>query len=259
MSDLKDLTFFASNGSWRDTPSNYHKGQDWFRRRFSHRKPGQLRGEYSPSYFFDPASPNLLFTHNPKMKLLVSLRNPIDRLYATYFHRDKYVSIPGTFEEFLGQNLQYMETGFYYTHLSRYLRHFPLETIHLMLFEDIQDYPKAVLQSLYRFLGVREDFDPPTMERKVNPRGQPRMRFLRDVLFYGNLIFERGPLLWRLKERLRRWGVGRFYEWLFQKNLKGINIPPMKRETRSRLVTFYSEENKRLGELLDRDLTHWNR
>jgi hypothetical protein len=41
-------------------------------------------------------------------------------------------------------------------------------------------------------------------------------------------------------------------------NEKPGSVPPMRAETRRRLMEYYREDNDALGEFLGRDLSHWN-
>lgn len=66
------------------TTSHYHLGINWLKSRFNRCRRGQIIGEISPAYMFDPESPELIYKHNPKVKLLVNLRNPVEVVYSGY-------------------------------------------------------------------------------------------------------------------------------------------------------------------------------
>jgi hypothetical protein len=83
----KELRFFDLN---------YHKGLDWYRSRFPTARrierrlmgrPNPVVGEASPDYLFHPHAPRRIAGDLPDVKLIVLLRNPVDRAYSHYWHQ----------------------------------------------------------------------------------------------------------------------------------------------------------------------------
>jgi hypothetical protein len=73
---------------------NFRKGDNWYRSYF----PLQIRngrkyitGEASPYYLFHPHAPRRASAVVPDAKLIVLLRNPVDRAYSHYQHQVKHV------------------------------------------------------------------------------------------------------------------------------------------------------------------------
>src|SRR5262245_1610189 len=85
ISNPKELNYFCRKKYWTMGGSYYGKGEAWLRQGFVHWKPGQIRGEISPTYLVDPESPKLLARHFPNVKIIVSFRNPTDALFSLYF------------------------------------------------------------------------------------------------------------------------------------------------------------------------------
>jgi hypothetical protein len=74
---------------------DYRKGDNWYRSHF----PLQMRnsreyitGEASPYYLFHPHAPRRASAVVPDAKLIVLLRNPVDRAYSHYQHQVKRVT-----------------------------------------------------------------------------------------------------------------------------------------------------------------------
>ena len=84
VSDLKELCYFCSDPQWAPFSNNF-RSENWLNKRFSHYKPGQIKGELTPFYISDPTSPVLIKKAFPDIKILVSYRNPVDRLYSMYY------------------------------------------------------------------------------------------------------------------------------------------------------------------------------
>ena len=65
--------------------NNYDKGLTWYSKKFpSIRKGIEITGEASPYYIFHPHAVNRISKDFPNVKLIVLLRNPIERAYSHY-------------------------------------------------------------------------------------------------------------------------------------------------------------------------------
>ncbi len=135
--------------------SNFDKDLDWYFRRFSHAKPGQILGEISPIYLSDPEAPAAIKACFPKTKLIVSLRNPIDRAFSFYkLHRGNSLIDDISFADALAQESVYIETGLYARLLQRYLEHFDQNQICILLFEKLIADPGTEFLRIFEFLGI---------------------------------------------------------------------------------------------------------
>ena len=161
---LKEVEFFSRH---------HERGLGWYAAQFA-APDGRPRGEISPQYLFDPACPARIEAANPGTKLLVSVRNPVDRAYSQYRHWVQETRYRGDFEQFLTEHPGAIERSSYWTLLQRYRDRFPDEQLHIVVFEEMTRDPATVLAGLYRFLGVAEDHDPGTMFDAVNSSGTPR-------------------------------------------------------------------------------------
>ena len=161
--------------------AHYDEGLEWYKEKFSHHRDGQLYGEFSNAYLADPESAGLLHAHNPEMKLLCCFRNPVDAAYAGYYQLSRVQPLPDTFEEMLERYPQMLEYGRYHHNLQPFLKLFPRERFHLMLFEDIKADPVAFYRGICAFLGIDPSFVPQAVNQRVNPRTVLRSRALRNL------------------------------------------------------------------------------
>jgi hypothetical protein len=115
---------------------NFREGDNWYRSHF----PLQMRtsrkyitGEASPYYLFHPHAPRRASAVVPDAKLIVLLRNPVDRAYSHYQHQVKRVKGEAretlTFEEameaeerILSREVSKMHQDEYYRSLSHRTR-----------------------------------------------------------------------------------------------------------------------------------------
>jgi hypothetical protein len=79
---------------------NFKKGVSWYRTQFPQLgEQGFITGEGSPYYIFHPHVPKRIFDTVPRAKLILLLRNPVDRAYSHYHHEVKLGVEPLSFED----------------------------------------------------------------------------------------------------------------------------------------------------------------
>ena len=86
--------FLASPKEVRYFHKNYERGDRWYRAQFPLRVQSRIRerrigvrpviGEASPIYLFDPRAPGRVHAFDPGMKLIAIVRDPVDRAYSHY-------------------------------------------------------------------------------------------------------------------------------------------------------------------------------
>ncbi|HEY4497926.1 MAG TPA: sulfotransferase, partial [Candidatus Paceibacterota bacterium] len=180
MSEPKEVAYFnelhrqGKQYFYRDKEKSmynpdFHKPLSWYARHFAHCKHGQKKGEFSPVYFYDEKAAAEIKKHFPDAKLIVCLRNPIDRAYSDYWMiRETFKLEKSSFEEALQNDPLHIEKGLYFKQLSRYLKLFPREQIHIIFYDDIKEKPENTIRALYAFLGVNSSFIPRGVLRRSN-------------------------------------------------------------------------------------------
>ena len=108
---------------------------------FDGARPGQV-GEISHSYLSSAEAPARIAAVNPRMLLLTSLREPVDRAFSDYLDLIKNQQFDGSFEAAIERFPRLLDRGRYATHLERYLEIFPAEQLHLSLFDDPRPTPR---------------------------------------------------------------------------------------------------------------------
>jgi hypothetical protein len=155
----KELHFFEPYGARELSDADVARYHAHFPRR--RRK---LRGEWTPRYMGDAWTPHLLKRAAPDAKLLVLLRDPIERFRSGIVHRQRR----GPQRQAITVS-DAMERGRYATQLRHLHAVFAPEQMLVLQYERCRLEPAVEYRRTLRFLGAR-DWLPDELER---PRGNP--------------------------------------------------------------------------------------
>ena len=261
VSSAKEVEFFNTTQMfWRPDlqgTSNYPKGLEWYKSHFHHCSKEKIKGEFSPIYLYDPDVPERIFSHYPHVKLLTILRNPIERLYSHYKYTKLkgFYTLPETFEEVVEKEKDFIEQGFYYQYLKRYLCVFPRSSIFVMLYEDLEREPLKFIKRLYKFLGVDDDFVPSIVNKRVNTAGSKLL-----INWYGILRnrFKNFSAITTLLGQLKKTEFGKkMRDALFQTSAVNLGYGSINTKTRKYLREYYRNDISQLELFLGRDLSSW--
>ena len=163
----KDLNFFTHE---------YGNGWDWYVSQFDPAPSQPVVGEVSHSYLASPEACERIHTHLPGAKLMVCLREPVDRTFSQYLDGLKNGKMHGTLEEELERTKSLTDRNRYGTHLEMYLERFPRDQIHIASFDELSADPDGFAAKMFAFLGVDPLPLPENLRKKVLPAGTPRVR-----------------------------------------------------------------------------------
>jgi Sulfotransferase domain len=137
---------------------NFEQGPAWYGAFFKPAAAHQIVGEKSNSYLDHPEVPRRLRAVLPDVRLIVQLRNPIERALAdcrSHFRRgaaaaevDRNPGVGGADADRLHAG------GLYYRHLSRFLELFPHEQLCVTLYDDLDREPASVLNRIRAHIGL---------------------------------------------------------------------------------------------------------
>jgi hypothetical protein len=191
MSPVKEPHFFTKAGQRR---APLYASEDAYLGLFAEATE-PLRGEASASYFADAASAEAIKAVSPDAKILVALRDPVERAYSHYWHAVSNGQETRTFaaavrDELAGRRPEgaepYVRRGFYTESLRRYLSLFG-ENVRVVFLDELSRSPAQTLRGVFEFLGVEPEVaDRLVVERRNAfrlPRGRVAARILRSNLF----------------------------------------------------------------------------
>jgi len=156
---------------WHST-SNFDRGLDWYLAHFPSICTNQnfITGEATPRYLDHSKAAQRLFQVFPKMKLIVLLRDPVDRAISEYYmmflekkieHRSLEVAIFSELETLTKQlkpdsnKLSYLSSGIYIKSLNQWMEVFPKEQFLILRSEDLFSDPATTVNEIFQFLGVK--------------------------------------------------------------------------------------------------------
>lgn len=262
--DQLEMSFFINDRQYRQ---GYVAA---FHRYFSHYSPGQTILAKNVGVFTDLQAMQYLREHNPEVRIIVLLRNPVDRAYSAYWYaRQKGWEPVSSFDEaiwlksdrfkdpILQRHCAYLERGSYTKWIKQTYRHFPKENVWVYLFEKLKADPGSICRDVFQRLGLSEDLVEINVSTHVwNRAAFPRSISLAKVVFQPRGL---GPLRLILRKFLPDRARDRIKDWISQMNRIPFTCPPMSPETRQKLVEYYQPLNQELSELLGVDLSHWNK
>jgi hypothetical protein len=217
-----------------------------------------------------PSALKNLQAYNPDLKLIIMLRNPIDRAYSSYWMMRRHGREPSdTFESALAWEQQrqrakdfrtraelcYRFHGRYAEHIDRVWSAFPRERVYIRLLDDLKQDPLREVSNLLRWLGADPDAAEIDLSQTLNPSRMPRwMPLQRAIKSSGplkQLYVRLAPV--RVREALNQY----LFNPLQDYNLRPFKYPPMAADTRAELFEYYRADLGRLSEMIGRDLSHW--
>ena len=244
----KELNFFNFN---------YYKGHHWYESQFDF--DGRSAGEYSPLYFHNPAVPGRIHEYNPEMKLILSLRNPVDRLLSHHKHEFRRGRLPDDnydLQRFIGLNPLYVSIGRYATHLKRFLNFFSFDQIHVITMREIKRNPGTVTTKLYDFLDVDPEFQPSVLNERRNVGHVPRSRTLQKLRFMTS-TYLRKYLGDSSMEALKTLGLDQVVKGVNKKRITSRDFCEPDDQTLEELHELYRPQINELEDLLGVSLEHW--
>lgn len=169
---------------------------------YKNAKPEQTYlGDASTAYLTDPESAKLIHACSPDAKIIIILRNPVQRAYSLYnwmcqegyewaptFEKGlqlenwrKKKSFPSLMHPNYRANYLYFESGCYGKQVKRYIDLFG-ENVLILKFRDLKQQPEDTLGKIYNFLGVKGE---ELQNEILNPSYRVRSPKLQYILRYA--------------------------------------------------------------------------
>lgn len=230
----KEAHIFNTETTLSNIPIRYQRFfKDW--------NGEHLVGDATPNYLSSERAAVGIETLCPDAKLVVILRNPIDRAYSAYWHACREGAIRTSFEDALDKEKyrassgdpwsQILYDGCYFTHLSRYKSFFNKDRVTVIVFEELITEPSLILNRLADDLGIQN-----TKLSMLNATNVASRSWL--PLLLRSLMAEK-------------------FKSLHERTLSPFTPPPMSKTTRAKLRQYYSQDIRLLHESIVPAILQW--
>lgn len=203
---------------------NFNLGLNWYRSMFPLKSDKNITGEDTPFYFWREDAAKRIKKILPNIKLIMILRNPIDRAYSNYHLGVRGGTEKLSFEEAIQIEIETLEKidinknnlvelcskprsyvikSMYYEQMKIWIENFSMENLFILSTENMSKNPNEELKKIFEFLNV-------SPFKITNPQ-----------------------------------------------NRKSAQYDIMKDSTREKLLEFFRPHNKKLFELIEQDFK-WN-
>ncbi len=160
----------------------YPKGFAWYQSHFANLEEHQLCGEIGPTYFQSQEVRERIFQHNPKCKIIVNIRNPIDHIFSLYLHELSKGRISGTLSEAIKNKAEILDSGHYAEFVPLWRKTFGSSQIKFVWMDQIKKEPQKVYGNLCAFLGIPVgDYPESVGIQKINAAKYPRFPLVSRI------------------------------------------------------------------------------
>ena len=217
-------------------------------------------GEASSWYLYSQSAAEQIKKYIPDVKLIIILRNPAERAYSSWVFRcEQGWENINNFQKAIAMEAErikngepwdyhYLNTGFYYQQIKRYLKYFNEKQLAVYLYEDFKKEPSETLKNIFQFLQVDNKFESHILQRHNITSSAKNLKL--QSLIKNNQTF--------------RNIVKRYVPNSLAKNIKSmvLNINTIKKvkislELKREFILIYKEDIDKLQSLINHDLSGW--
>lgn len=208
----------------------------------------------STEYLYYHACAEDIYRFNPDSRIIIMLRDPVQRAISSYKHLTRDSREKRPFDESLaleewriehnwGVLWRYKDLGLYYEQVKHYLNVFGRERVQIIFLEDFNRNQEETIRSLLKWLDIK--YEDITSKRKDNIGGVPSFSLKIARLLSGVPIIRKiGKAM--ISEKA--------YQRFVERNIQQVEISP---ETKNKLREFFTHDIQQLEKLLECDLSHW--
>ena len=212
-------------------------------------------GEASVSYLFYPNVAKDIYKYNPNAKIIIMLRNPVDRAFSHYLMDYRLGLVSDSFDYIIDKQSsnpkdklfyqQYIEVSAYAQQIKRYFEVFDITNILVIEYEEFKKDTQGIVKKGYAFLEVDDSFVA-DVDKKHNTYTMPYNEVIRKVY---SMMFLRKILNILLPKIL----VKKIRKLFFRIDKK----PTLSEHTRTHLKALFKNDIEELSNILSTDFSRW--
>jgi len=219
---------------------------------FSGRKKEKLMGESSVSYLYYSEVPKRIKVYNTDSKIIVMLRNPVDRAFSHYLMDYRLGLTSESFESEFNKKIglkfqQYFLLGNYSSQVKRYIDVFGRENIHFIWYSDFKKNTSLELEKVFYFLSLNINYCL-DFNKVHNSFFMPKNNIVRKIY---SIIWLRKVLVSLIPSTF----ISLIKSILFNKG----NKPKISVEVRNSVSLYFEKDIEILEKLLSINLEKWKK
>ena len=184
---------------------NFHLGVNWYksffptiftRNKIKSEFGNFLAFDVTTTYMEEESTANNVYQIKPNMKIIVILRNPVDRAYSQYHLNLREKAEKRSFEDAMEENMNelnkesyeryeikpkfsveennYLKKGLYAQQLRHWLNIFPMESMLILSTEEFESNQQVIYNKIFEFLNISQ-FEVKNTE-KMEKGSYPQMK-----------------------------------------------------------------------------------
>ncbi|WP_395394158.1 sulfotransferase [Novosphingobium sp. BL-8A] len=229
--------------------NEFARGEDWYRGFFEERpESAYVIGEKSADYLAHPLAARRIAATLPDVRLVLQLRDPVERAYSDYKMFYRRGTVKGPPEDYLATPdspfPRFLQDGLYACHLSRWFDLFPRDQILVYLYEEVVADPAHIVDAVSHHIGVDPVHEAEPATRENSSRSAILPLPLRRAL---------APL----KSSLRPLRGHPVFEGMRSLLAREVAYPPLTPALRARLRDFYARDVESLEAMSGLNLARW--
>lgn len=257
MSPIKEPQFFSSsvlpsNRFWKPI-----RNKKQYFALFDKVSTEKIIGEASTTYLYDPNAPGLINELNPDSKIIIIIRDPVERTFSNWLHLKRigeyHKILKSSFNEQIrfelnsptNQNIPHLRLyiGNYSQYIKRYFELFGKEQVKVLIFEEFTKNLTRSMKQICEFLGIKFDFVD-LLDEVHNPYVGPK-NSIAEFFLHNSKFKSFSKKFFFNKEQ--KFGAKKFL-------ISSKNKPKINDVDSELLIKYFSSDVKDLEKLLDKKL-----
>lgn len=250
-----------------DNDLNFEKGIDWYINNYFQNVENQkVVGGFTPCYLYFPYCAQRIYeTYGESTKILIILRNPMERGYSQYLMskrrgyeelefldacEQEMSRITNSFQS--KERFSYISRGMYYEQVQRYLTLFGAQNVLILKYEQL--FSRANFESefnkIFDFLEIQKiDVD---ITSRSNMAAEPKLKFVRNIVFKENFV----------KKLAKKVVYNPKLRSLIRNKIEVLNTKPISEkisedDKKFLYEQYFAQDIENLETLIDMDFTEW--
>jgi hypothetical protein len=196
---------------------------------------------------------NLIYEFNESSKIIIMIRNPIDRAWSNYvylkgIYEDDFSEAIANEKNKINQGYHpfsyFLNLGLYYERIKKYIKVFGKSNVKVFLDEDLKSNTQDTLEQIFSWLELSKNFNL-DLNKKYNSsvNTNSKVNWIRT----NNIFLKIKPLV---KKLISKKNINRAKK-IFK------DTEEMKDSDLLKLKKIYKEDIIKTSKLINRDLSHW--